>query len=473
MRPALLLPCLAFLLGGCAHLPRAHAPAPARPDGLRDLAGMAARAGLGKGAWPHTAWWTAARLPALNHLMTAALRDNPGLTAAFSRLMAARAEIRAAQSAEYPHIDAQALMTQAYFSRQGLHTTANGTHVLYTEVDPLLASYHVALWGRTRAGIRAAVGAEQVARAEQAQARLLLAARITWHYFALAGDRIRAQDLARTKRLQTQLLRLTRKRLQLGLTSASAFYRAERARAATAGALATVVADMRVERHILAALAGHGPRFGRGIVAVLPHRTHLVLPRDLPLALVTHRPDITAARAALAIAAARVGAARAAFYPDINIALFAGWNSVHLASLFSPGNLAHAIGPVITLPIFEGGLLRAHLRADGALYHAAQAHYRHTILKAVQQIADRLARWRAVSRRLHLQYASTQAAARLMVLARAAYRAGLTGRLAAIRAHITLLRARAQLAAAGTRNAQAWALLTSALGGGYHEDHHQ
>ncbi len=471
MRRGIWLSCCALLLGGCAALPRAQPPAPARSDGLRDLAGLSVRAGILQGAWPHRAWWRSVRLVALDHLMAVALRDDPGLAAASARLVAAHTEIRVAQAGERLHVQAQALMTQAYFSRQGLHTTANGTHVLYTEVDPLVASYHVALWGRTQARIRALVGAAEVARADRAQARLLLASRITSDYFALAGDTLRARDLARTERLQTQLLQLARQRLRLGLSSAGTVYRIQRARASNGEALASAVSDVRLERHILAALAGHGPRFGRRIIPALPRQTQMVLPRDLPLALVTHRPDIAAASAALTVAAARVGAARAAFYPDINIALFAGWNSVHLADLFSPGNLAHAVGPVITLPIFEGGLLRARLRADNALYRAARAHYRRTILDAVAQIANRLARWRAASRTLRLQRASSAAAARLLVLALARYHAGLTGRIATIRARILCARADARLATAKTRNAQAWALLTSALGGGYHEDH--
>ncbi len=470
MRAALLPVALGLLLMGCAALPPAQPHAPARGRILGDLADIGAHAPVRMGTWPHTAWWTAAHLPALDRLVTTALKNNPGLAAASARLAAAQADIAAAQAGERLHVGAQALMMQAYFSRQGLHTSANGTHVLYTEIDPLMASYHLALWGRTQARIRAAVGATLVERADRAQARLLLSTRIASQYFALAGDIMRMRQVARAERLQTALLRLTEKQRQCGLASAQAVDRVQRARAETAAALDTITADVHIEHHVLAALAGRGSVFGRRIAATLPSRMELVIPRDLPLALITHRPDITAAAAAVTIAAARVGAARAAFYPDINIALLAGWNSIHIADLFSPGNLAHAIGPVITLPIFEGGLLRAHLRAEDALYRAAQAHYRHTLLTAVRQITNRLTRWRATSQRLRHQRRSTEAAEHLAQIAETAYQAGLTGRLAVIRARISLARSRARLAARKTRNAQAWVYFTSALGGGYHED---
>ncbi|MBU2752305.1 TolC family protein, partial [Acidithiobacillus thiooxidans] len=176
-------------------------------------------------------------------------------------------------------------------------------------------------------------------------------------------------------------------RWQDGLNNARPVY----AQTETYGSARQSVAQLRAaivqQRYVLAALAGHGPDWGRNIgVEPLPDFSTINIPRQLPLRLISHRPDMVAARWEIEVAAQQVGAARAAFYPDVNIALFAGWNSIDLGDLFSPGNLAHAIGPVVSLPIFEGGKLRARLKAQNALYLAAQDHYRHTILSAVREI---------------------------------------------------------------------------------------
>ncbi|MCR1343297.1 TolC family protein, partial [Acidithiobacillus ferrooxidans] len=182
---------------------------------------------------------------------------------------------------------------------------------------------------------------------------------------------------------------------------------------------------------------------------------------------IAHRPDIVAARWETEVAAQQVGAARAAFYPDVNIALFAGWNSIHLGDLFSPGNLAHALGPVISLPIFEGGRLRAQLKEKNALYLATEDHYRATILGAVREIAGRLATWRQIRQKLRAQRQMIFAAEHTTALAESAFHSGITDKAEVYSAQIQETEINNQLLALKMQNAQSWVLLHSALGGGY------
>ncbi len=465
-------PVLVGLLAvsGCARLPR-HLPeaAPsARPALARTVAQDLGRAGVTSGAWPGRDWWTAAGLPALDTLVHGALQGNPGLREASARILAARAAAGQADARLVPHIHAEARLTGQYFSRQGLHTSANGTQNLYGEFDPLAVRYPVDLWGRDRYRLRAALASWQVARADQAEARLVLSRAVAWHYFALLGDARRLRLAVRRERLERTLWRLARIREDSGIAGARVRYAREEGVAESRQEVAALRASVARERQVLARLAGHGPDWGERIPVVRwtpPAR--MALPADLPLRLVAHRPDIAAARWEMEAAAARVGAARAAFYPDVNLVLFVGWNSIHLGDLFSPGNLAHAVGPVVTLPIFEGGALRARLKARNARYLAAGDQYRGALLRAVQQVASALSRWREIHRKMRAQSRAAAAAGHLDRVATAAWDCGIRSRVAPLRARASAAAVRGKLAALQAVDAQAWVRLESALGGGY------
>ena len=465
---ALILPLL--LLDACARLPQ-HLPGgktahDTQISGI--LAQLGDHAGVTPGTWPASNWWASAQRPALNNLISEALRNNPSLQVASARILEAKAVAADQRAALLPHFSAGASVTQEYFSRQGLHAPLNGKTITYGALNPLEIRYHLDLWGRDGDRFRAALGEVRVHQADYAEAKLLLSTQLAWHYFLLAGDVQRLRQVDRAEVLHTSLLHLEQQRWHDGLSDARTVYLQEEARAEARQSVTDIQAAIAQQRYILAALAGHGPDWGRDIpVEPLPTLSTITIPRNLPLRLIAHRPDIVAARWETEVAAQQVGAARAAFYPDVNIALFAGWNSIHLGDLFSPGNLAHALGPVISLPIFEGGTLRAQLKEKNALYIATEDHYRATILDAVREIAGRLATWRQIRKKLRAQRQMIFAAEHTTALAESAFHSGITDKAEAYSAQIQETEITNQLLALKTRNAQSWVLLHSALGGGY------
>jgi NodT family efflux transporter outer membrane factor (OMF) lipoprotein len=454
-----------LLATGCARLP-GHLPQ--NPPEMGDLH-VSRPAGVAQTHWPAAQWWRSANVPRLDDLVNAALKHNPDLQAAAARVLLSGADLEGARSRLLPHFDAGFALTQQYFSAQGLHLSANGTSNLYTELDPLAIHYHVDLWGQDRDLVRAARGRLAMTEAEAAQARLLVSTAVVIHYFALEGDERLLAEEERLQHWQERAKAVATGGFRQGLLTATPIHEQDLALSQSAQRIAKLREAIAAEHHALAELCGAGPAMHQVTGAALQSQATppAGLPRDLPLRLLGRRPDIVAARWAVQAAAAEVGAARAAFYPDINLRLLAGWNSIHLGDLFSPGNFAHAVGPAITLPIFEGGALRAQLKAQNALFLTAQDRYRSTLLAALRQVADRLSTEQKLQRQDREQRQAQRAADAQWQLRQQAWQYGLANALPHIEAEIVRIQTKQRQTAITTARWQNWALLESALGGGY------
>mgnify|MGYP001626330112 CR=1 FL=1 len=461
----LVVAALGLLLAGCAALPQ-HLPKNRDAGAVPDLKRPVDMVSI---PWPQLRWWRELRQPALDTLVERALEHNPDLQEADARVLLAQAQVAAAHSRLLPHFDVGLSFTQQYFSDQGLHLSANGTSNFYTELNPIEARYHLDLWGQDADLVRAARGRLAMARAEAAQTRLLLSTATALHYLALQGDERVLHQERQLRHWQKTALQVAELAYASGLEDRSAVDLAKVALQQSSRRCDALVAVIAAERHALAALTGQGPDASVPVDTADSGqaRPSVGLPAQLPMELLGRRPDIVAARWAVRAAAAQVGAARAAFYPDINLRLLAGWNSIRLGDLFNPGNFAHAVGPAITLPIFEGGALRAQLRAQNAVFLAAQDHYRETILTALQQVADVLSDARRLERDAKALQTQQRSQDRQWQLQRTAWRSGLTSRLPSIEARIQLQGTLEAETVNRIQRLQNWVLLESALGGGY------
>jgi outer membrane protein TolC len=194
----------------------------------------------------------------------------------------------------------------------------------------------------------------------------------------------------------------------------------------------------------------------------------LAIPADLPLRLLSHRPDLAAARHLAEAAAKDIKVAKTGFYPDVNLAALAGLDSVVLPEkLFALSSGAFAVGPVLQLPIFQGGRLEARYQAAQASHAAAIQTYNTAVLRAAQEVADSLAQWRALAQQTESQEQAIDFVKENERLAKVNEGAGLVQ-------HGPLLEVRYQLAEERYRLSELKALhrlaavqLTEVLGGGY------
>jgi NodT family efflux transporter outer membrane factor (OMF) lipoprotein len=465
-RAALLAVASAASLAACASLPPATparvAKAPAAYETARSFEAPAA-------AWPADQWWKAYDDPQLNALVDEALAGSPSLAIARARVIKARAQAAGAKAADLPSVSLNGYVAEhkeSYnngippaFVPQGYNDASKLTLDFNWDLD---------FWGRNRAAIAAASGEARAAQAEAAATRLMISAAVASSYADL-GRQWALRDIAqRAVQLREETLKLTEQRRDNGAETDGAVRQAEAELHGARADLAAQEETLEVVRHQIAALLGAGP--DRGLAISRPPLATVKafgLPSSIAADLVGRRPDVTAARWRAEASAKRVDSAKAAFYPNINLAAYAGYQALNLKNLFIGGSDIGQVGPAFSLPIFEGGRLRAGLRGSQADRDAAVAAFDDTVTKALQEVADAAAGERALSTRLSESRAAVTAGEDAYRIARLRYDGGLGTYQSVLLAEQTLLSQRRALATLESRALQLDVALVKALGGGF------
>ena len=457
-----------FTLSGCALVPPPTSQAkpiatPAFRETLR-VGGVAASV-----EWPRLDWWTDFQNPGLDRLITVALQDNPNLKLTATRVREAQALADFRKGVLLPSADVQMSLAGQRFSANSTQSKLAGEEFAHAIVNPLSLRYHLDFWGRDSASLKAALGAKRARGAELAQARVLLSTAVAKTYFRLVTvteKLVLAQAMSATLR---EGLRVAEVRLRTGLDSQIPRSQVRVKLETALQQEAATRAEMEILRDQLAALAGQGPDWGRHVEVTpsdLPEQVHI--PENLPLRLLVHRPDLVAARERAGAAAEEIKVAKTAFYPDINLVGFAGLDSVALPELFfNATSAAFAFSPVLQLPIFQGGRLEANLKATEAAYDAAVESYNGTLLRAVQEVADALARWREAEARLGSQRQATASALENLRLVKTNHALGLNPRGPVLDAGLAVQEQSFLQKGLEAEQFQAAIQLIEALGGGY------
>lgn len=458
----------ALVLAACAStaglVPRATQRDPTQLAAAQTLTVVPTRAD----GWPAADWWTAFGDPQLNALVDEALADSPTLAQAQARTQKALAYAGVARAALYPQVNADGAYTRERFSQNGLVPPPYGGSWSATNLLELTLNWEIDFWGKHRAAYDSAVGQARAAAVDEYAARLALASAIAHTYVDLQRAFDQRDIEKKTLTQREHIYTLTRDRNTAGIDSRVELKQAESALPATRERMAQLDELIGRARNQLAALLGQGP--DRGLAIARPELAPplaVALPTRLPADLLARRPDIVAQKERIAATNQDIKAARAEFYPNINLAAFIGLQSVGTANFFTAANRTLGVGPAISLPIFDGGRLRANLAGRDADYDIAVEGYNQALASALRDVADQLTAFHSVDMQRHEQVQALAATQEAYDLSLLRYREGLGNYLQVLSAEQPLLVQQALDVDLRARQRTLSVNLVHALGGGY------
>jgi multidrug efflux system outer membrane protein len=415
-------------------------------------------------------WWRIYEDPQLEILVDEAIAHNADLQIAVARVDEARALAREADSFFYPAVSAQGIATKQQNSKSTA-TFFPGIPTRFTDYRATLnVSYEVDVFGRLRAGSRAARADFQASEAARETVRLALAAQVATSYFALRSLDERVALTRETVQLRENSLGLQKKRFDGGVISEFEYRQLEAEAADARAQLPPLEAAREAQEGALLALLGKNPReILEGAVARKASFDEApsapVLPSGVPSQLLLRRPDLVEAERQLAATDARVDQARAELFPSIVLTGGLGSESAALSNLFSGPSGIWQFGLALTQPLFQGGRLQARSDAAQARERAALAQYQRAIQNAFSEVRSALVAQARSRESYEAQSARAEALAVTARLARLRYVNGVASQLDVLDAERGLLDARSARIEALRAHRSAIADLFRALGG--------
>jgi NodT family efflux transporter outer membrane factor (OMF) lipoprotein len=418
-------------------------------------------------------WWKSFRDFQLSSLVERLVAQNLDLETAAERVIQSVAQRRVAASQGLPHIEGQSSSTYNRQSPNGtlsLLTPAPGAPLEYALFhDGLTSSWQLDLFGRVRRAVEAADANTLAAVENRHGVALAAVAELAQGYMQLRGTQSRLGIAKRNLRLAEENAELVNTRFGNGVATTLDLAQA-RAQQATISATLPLLRSREAELiNAIGLLLGDVPR---ALEAEL-HRPRILprLPRKVPVGLpgtlVRRRPDVREAEARLHEATAQTGVAVASFYPDVTLNGAVSVESLRLTNLFSPTSTAFALGPSVSLPIFEGGRLRGTLALSESRQREAAIFFQKTVLRSWKEVDDALTAYReAQRRRADVARSVTENQAALQA-ARQRYSEGAIDFLNVITTQAQLLQSENDLADSDTQIATSLVNLYRVLGGGW------
>jgi NodT family efflux transporter outer membrane factor (OMF) lipoprotein len=413
-------------------------------------------------------WWKMYGDAQLDDLETRLLANNTDLRAAYAHYQQAQAFVAQVESGLYPTISASAVPLR---ERQSDTAPLRGNGPADYNSVTLGASvkYDLDLWGRVRDSVVAGKDEAQATKADLASVQLSLQVELADSYIQLRGLDQQTDLLNETVVAYAKALQLTQTLHNSGIVSGLDVSRAQTQLSSAKSQLSQNLAQRALLEHAIAVLVGtSASEFS------LPEQTAAItlpaIPTGLPSTLLQRRPDVAAAERRVAEANAKIGVARAAYFPDITLGLTGGVQSAAYAGLVSAPNAFWAIGPQLVQYIFDGGYRRATLDAAKAATDEAGELYRGVVLSAFQQVEDNLALLTYLGTALDEQRNAATSAQTTVDLALRQYKQGTVGYLDVVEAQTVELEAQRSVLDIQTRQLSANVQLLHALGGGWSSD---
>jgi multidrug efflux system outer membrane protein len=446
------------------------------PTAFKEAASPVGPANVWKPAQPADAasrgqWWKIFGDSTLDQLEEEALAANQDLKAAAARVRESRAALEAARSAWFPELDAGFGPTRERLSpaSQFLPQNANVPTTTLWRAQATV-SYEADLFGRVSSNVSAARADSQQTEALFKSVQLALQADVAANYFSLRELDTERELYRKTVALREEGVKLVQRRFDEGEVSELDLSQSKNLLATARAEAAGVERQRAAAEHSLAILLGKPPAaFNFAQQPLVPVTARV--PPGLPSTLLERRPDIAAAERAMAAANARVGLAKSAFFPKLDITGAFGYESATLGDLFTWSSRAFLLGPfagtALTLPIFDGGRRKAQLAQARAQFDEDVALYRSQVLTAFREVEDGLSDLRLLDDQIRAQNDAVASAERAQHLSQTQYREGQVSYLDVLDSERSVLQAQRQASQLAGAQAVATVTLIRALGGGW------
>jgi multidrug efflux system outer membrane protein len=407
--------------------------------------------------------------PYLQQLVASALQNNRDLRVAALNVEAAQAQYRIRRSDLFPAIDAQGSHASERVPSD-LSNTGDSYISRSYQVGVGVTSYELDLFGRVRSLKRAALEQYFSTEATQRSAQISLVAEVANAYLTYLSDEELLRVTEETFKNQQSSYDLSKQRFDAGAASGLDLRQAQTALEQARANLAQYRRQSALDRNALLVLVGGPLPDGTPRVGAFSQQDFLSeLPAGIPSEVLTRRPDVLAAEHQLIAANANIGAARAAFFPQITLTGFYGTASDQLSGLFDKGTSAWSFTPQIVLPIFNAGANLAGLDLAQVQKKIEIARYEKAIQIAFQEVDNGLASRETYDNQLQAQLQLLEATQETYKLAETRFESGVDDYLAVLDAQRSLYAAQQSFVAIKLGRLQNLVTLYKALGGGWNE----
>ena len=333
-----------------------------------------------------SAWWQQFNDPVFDELIAIALTNNLDLQAAVARVDQYLGQLRTTRAEYFPQIGASANVARQDDTDTGL-TLPGGPYNNYQ--GALNASWEIDLWGRVRRMNEAARAELLASEAGRRSVLLSLVSNIASNYIVLRGLDRQLEIAWETQQAYAESLRIFRLRHKYGTVSSVEVSQVESEYESARQIIPKLEARIAQREHLISLLLGRNPGpIPRG--KKIGDLTVPVIPAGLPAELLEQRPDIIQAEQALIAANARIGVAKALYFPRISLTGAFGTASIHSSKLFEADSKTWQIGGDVLAPIFTFGAIEGQVMSSEAAQREALYRYRQSIIAAFSEVEDAL-----------------------------------------------------------------------------------